>query len=167
MVSSRGTLTLGAVGLLVLLLLLASGCTGQQGTPATTTTPPTAAPTPTATPIGMPNPASVACRDAGGTVEIRNDSAGNQYGMCVFPNGTACEEWALYRGEGCKPANESAANQTGAGLANPASVHCVQAGGTVEIERDAAGNEYGMCTFPNGTSCEEWALFRGEGCRPG
>jgi hypothetical protein len=22
-----------------------------------------------------------------------------------------------------------------------------------------------MCTFPNGTSCEEWALFHGEGCQ--
>jgi putative hemolysin len=24
-----------------------------------------------------------------------------------------------------------------------------------------------MCTFKNGTSCEEWALFRGEGCKAG
>ena len=23
-----------------------------------------------------------------------------------------------------------------------------------------------MCTFKNGTSCEEWALYRGEGCNP-
>jgi predicted secreted protein/putative hemolysin len=53
------------------------------------------------------------------------------------------------------------------GMANPASVSCDQAGGAVEINKDAAGNEYGMCTFKNGTSCEEWALFRGEGCKPG
>ena len=39
--------------------------------------------------------------------------------------------------------------------------------GTVEIKKDASGNEYGMCTFKNGTSCEEWALYRGEGCKPG
>ena len=39
--------------------------------------------------------------------------------------------------------------------------------GTVEIKKDATGNEYGMCTFKNGTSCEEWALFRGEGCKSG
>ena len=52
-------------------------------------------------------------------------------------------------------------------MANPASVACGQAGGTVEIKKDATGNEYGMCTFKNGTSCEEWALYRGEGCKPG
>ena len=53
------------------------------------------------------------------------------------------------------------------GMANPASVSCVQSGGTLQINKDASGNEYGMCTFANGTSCEEWALFRGEGCEPG
>jgi predicted secreted protein len=36
----------------------------------------------------------------------------------------------------------------------------------VDIKKDASGNEYGMCTFKNGTSCEEWALFRNEGCKP-
>ena len=51
------------------------------------------------------------------------------------------------------------------GLANPASVYCGQVGGKTEIKKDAAGNEYGMCTFPNGSSCDEWALFRGE-CKP-
>jgi putative hemolysin len=45
------------------------------------------------------------------------------------------------------------ATQTMAGMANPASVSCEQAGGTVEIKKDAANNEYGMCTFKNGISC--------------
>ncbi len=57
--------------------------------------------------------------------------------------------------------------QPTSGMANPASVSCVQSGGTLHINKDAVGNEYGMCAFPNGTSCEEWALFRGEGCKPG
>jgi putative hemolysin len=52
-----------------------------------------------------------------------------------------------------------------AGLANPASVYCGQVGGKTEIKKDATGAEYGMCTFPNGSSCEEWALYRGE-CQP-
>jgi inhibitor of cysteine peptidase len=52
-------------------------------------------------------------------------------------------------------------------MPNPASVYCGQAGGSLEIKKDAAGGEYGMCTFTNGSSCEEWALFRGEGCLPG
>jgi putative hemolysin len=52
--------------------------------------------------------------------------------------------------------------QNGTGMANPASVYCGQVGGTTEIKKDAQGNEYGMCNFPNGTSYDEWALYRGE-----
>ena len=52
-----------------------------------------------------------------------------------------------------------------AGMANPASVNCANAGGTLEIITETSGNQYGMCTFPDGKSCEEWALFRGEGCK--
>jgi putative hemolysin len=48
------------------------------------------------------------------------------------------------------------------GIANPASEYCVQVGGNVSIMKDAQGNEYGVCNFPNGTSYDEWALFRGE-----
>jgi len=55
--------------------------------------------------------------------------------------------------------------QGSTGLANPASVYCGQVGGKTEIKKDATGAEYGICTFPNGSSCEEWALYRGE-CRP-
>jgi putative hemolysin len=59
-------------------------------------------PTPTAEPAaGMPNPASVYCEQQGGTLEIR-DSANGQYGVCHFPDGSQCEEWAYFRGE-CRP----------------------------------------------------------------
>ena len=61
----------------------------------------------------------------------------------------------------CKPGVAAAATTApSAGMANPASVACVNAGGKLEIKKDATGGEYGMCTFANGTSCEEWALFR-------
>jgi len=83
---------------MLVLVLLVSGCTQQAATP-----PGTATPTVTQTSAGMANPASVACGQAGGTVEIKKDATGNEYGMCTFRNGTSCEEWALYRGEGCKP----------------------------------------------------------------
>ena len=53
------------------------------------------------------------------------------------------------------------------GIANPASVNCGKIGGTTEIKTATDGGQYGMCTFSNGTSCEEWALFRNEGCKPG
>lgn len=46
-------------------------------------------------------------------------------------------------------------------IANPASVHCIEQGGSLELISNETGS-YGMCTLLNGTVCEEWALFRGE-----
>lgn len=51
-------------------------------------------------------------------------------------------------------------------LPNPASAYCKQQGGTLEIKKDAQGGEYGECTLPDGTVCEEWALYKRE-CGPG
>ncbi len=45
-------------------------------------------------------------------------------------------------------------------MANPASVYCVEKGGRVEIVKDAAGNQSGMCHLPGGEVIEEWALYR-------
>ena len=67
---------------------------------------------------------------------------------------------------GCVQQPTKTQQGTTSGIANPASVNCVNVGGTLKII-DSAGGQYGMCQFPNGTSCEEWALFRGEGCKPG
>jgi putative hemolysin len=53
---------------------------------------------------GLPNPASVYCEEQGYRVEIRTDDEGNQYGACVFPDGSECDEWAFFRGE-CGPAD--------------------------------------------------------------
>ncbi|MBN1304421.1 MAG: DUF333 domain-containing protein [Anaerolineales bacterium] len=50
-------------------------------------------------------------------------------------------------------------------LANPASVYCQEQGGRPEIINAADGSQTGVCYFPDGSSCEEWAYFRGE-CRP-
>ena len=46
-------------------------------------------------------------------------------------------------------------------MANPASVHCINAGGKLTIKRTPQG-EFGMCKLPSGKVCEEWALLRGE-----
>ena len=51
---------------------------------------------------GMPNPASVYCEQEGGKLVIRQDATGGQYGVCVFSDGSECEEWAFLRGE-CVP----------------------------------------------------------------
>ena len=47
------------------------------------------------------------------------------------------------------------------GLANPAAVNCIKKGGQLNIEKDGAGSEYGLCLFGNNRQCEEWALLRG------
>jgi putative hemolysin len=52
-----------------------------------------------------------------------------------------------------------------AGLPNPASTHCLDQGGRLEIVTLAEG-QVGVCVLADGSLCEEWALFRGE-CKPG
>jgi putative hemolysin len=47
-------------------------------------------------------------------------------------------------------------------LANPASVFCGEHRGKLEIKTDSTGGQYGICIFSDGSSCEEWAYFRGE-----
>jgi hypothetical protein len=56
----------------------------------------------------LPNPASAFCREQGGNLFIITTSDGSQYGVCIFPDGSACDEWDFYRGE-CGPTGNSAA----------------------------------------------------------
>ncbi len=55
--------------------------------------------------------------------------------------------------------------ETMTGIANPASVYCVESGYTSEIRMDAAGAQQGVCVFDDDTECEEWAYYNGE-CGP-
>ena len=45
------------------------------------------------------------------------------------------------------------------GMANPASVFCIQQGGQLHMVTETQGVR-GMCTFPDGHTIDEWALFR-------
>jgi putative hemolysin len=69
------------------------------------------------------------------------------------------------------PAPEPATTETpptaggGAGLANPASVNCVERGGRLEMIEGPGGTS-GVCLFDDGSRCEEWRFFRGQ-CNPG
>jgi len=56
---------------------------------------------PTAT-IEIPNPASVFCKENGGTLEMRQAADGSVAGFCHFSDGSECDEWAYFRGE-CRP----------------------------------------------------------------
>lgn len=63
----------------------------------------TAEPTATIIPeLNMPNPASVYCEQNGNRLVIVTATDGSQSGICIFPDGTSCDEWAYFRGE-CGP----------------------------------------------------------------
>jgi putative hemolysin len=66
---------------------------------------------------------------------------------------------AAPRGEGPKPA---ATETPQANMPNPASVYCKQNGNKLEIHTAADGSQNGVCVFPDGSTCDEWAYFRGE-----
>jgi putative hemolysin len=123
--------------------------------------------TPTAE-ANMPNPASVYCEEQGNKLEIITAEDGSQSSVCIFPDGSKCDEWAYFRGE-CKPGdsqNTPAPESTSeANMPNPASVYCEQQGNKLEIVTASDGSQSGVCIFPDGSSCDEWAYFRGE-CGP-
>jgi len=54
----------------------------------------------------MPNPASVYCEQQGNKLEIVTAADGSQTGVCIFPDGSSCDEWAYFRGE-CGPTKQS------------------------------------------------------------
>jgi putative hemolysin len=77
---------------------------------AACTTPPTHVPDSATTEIplaGIPNPASVNCEQNGNKLEIRTAADGSQSGICIFPDGSTCEEWAYFRGECGQAAQKS------------------------------------------------------------
>lgn len=49
----------------------------------------------------LANPASVYCKDQGGTSEIKTFASG-QKGFCLFSDSSQCEEWDFYRGDCAK-----------------------------------------------------------------
>lgn len=57
---------------------------------------------------------------------------------------------------GCSAGKEPA---PAIGIANPASVYCVEQGGRLEIVDTEAG-QVGMGHLPDGSVIEEWELFR-------
>lgn len=46
----------------------------------------------------MPNPASTYVHYLGYKLEIRKSPNGGEYGVCIFPDSSECEEWSFYRG---------------------------------------------------------------------
>jgi putative hemolysin len=67
---------------------------------------------------------------------------------------------------GCTASPSTVEPAQQAGLPNPASVYCEEQGGQLEIITAEDGSQSGLCLFPDGSRCDEWAFFRNE-CRPG
>jgi hypothetical protein len=103
-----------------------------------------AAPEPAATDMpqaGMPNPASVYCKEKGNKLEFRTAADGSQNGICVFPDGSTCEEWAYFRGE-CGPAAQK----------SPTPAMTVEA--TTEASGDDSGGDNPGSFMPPGATEE-------------
>ena len=149
------TLCLTLIALIGIAMPLLAGCTSPAVNPV---------PTPTPTPAaGIANPAAVYCTQQPDTrYEIRKNADGSEYGVCILPGGTVCDEWAYYRHECPAAATHTAATTTGAGIANPSATFCVSKNYTYQIVTNPDGSQSGNCVFPNGKACDGWAYFRGE-----
>jgi len=99
--------------------------------------------------LGMPCGGALDIKCQGGLLCMKNQSSVTSY---------SCVPGRLDMPPQEKPGKNST------GLANPASVNCIDKGGKLSIENGADGGEVGYCTMPNGAKCEEWAFFRSGTC---
>jgi putative hemolysin len=84
-------------------LLALGGCAMSAGTTTTATSAsvPHSVPSSPAThgPLGLANPAAVACSRAGGVHRVVRQADGGEAGLCHLPSGATCEAWAFFRGQ--------------------------------------------------------------------
>ncbi len=88
------------------------------------------------------------------------------FSLVVFMVGVLFLSACAPQGAGVQAKPTDTAQDKSAGLANPASVNCVDKGNRLEIRTAADGSQAGVCIFPDGSECDEWAYYRGE-CGPG
>lgn len=95
------------------------------------------------------NPASTNCVAKGGETVIQTRPDGAQYGLCMFQENRACEEWAMLRGDcpvgGMKTTGYDTVEQK----------FCAWAGGQTVAQENA------VCTFKDGTKCDNKAFYEG------
>ncbi|MGE5376668.1 MAG: DUF333 domain-containing protein, partial [Bacteroidota bacterium] len=133
--------------------------------------PPAIAPVPTDTPqADMPNPASVYCEQRGNRLEIRPATDGSQSGVCIFPDGSECDEWAYFRGE-ClpnPPVTAAPASPTQAApVSNPAGVIIDPRNGPREstgglLLYNPSGLTLGELVAPGAAAIHAAGRYRGE-----
>ncbi|HLD76322.1 MAG TPA: DUF333 domain-containing protein [Candidatus Norongarragalinales archaeon] len=101
--------------------------------------------------VGMANPAAVHCVNLGYENKIVDEPEG-QSGVCVFPDGSSCDDWAFFRGD-CGRAFSA----------------CAKAGGNLGatlMGPNGPVTSNSTCAFDDGTVCEEADLAAGT-CRKG
>lgn len=98
----------------------------------------------------MGNPASTNCIDNGGGEQNLYDVDGNQWAVCTFADGSACEEWALLRGECSK-------GETLAFITNCKKSHGVYKGYHIDTTKvdGAIQGFYYTCQYADGSVCFE------------
>ncbi len=94
--------------------------------------------------VGLANPASVYCEGLGYELELRTDDIGS-YGVCIFPDGSECDEWDFL-----------------AGRCGQEHSYCAQQGFLIETEEES---NIGKCVFTDGSFCMELDYFEGR-CEP-
>ena len=105
--------------------------------------------------VGLANPASTYCMQKGGTLTIKKNPSGAEYGVCYFEDNRQCEEWAFLRGD-CPYGGRRIT-----GYDDEAAIFCAISGGTVHMENKPVSCELpqsaGSCSaasfFANGSDC--------------
>ena len=77
---------------LILTFFALTACTGPQNQPSPTFNAGQESVVPDTPQADMPNPAAAACVEQGFVSEIRAAADGSQYGVCIFPDGSECDE---------------------------------------------------------------------------
>lgn len=97
---------------------------------------------------GLANPASVYCREQGGSLQIKKNNMGGEYGICYFMDNRQCEEWALLRGF-CPVGGIKVT-----GFNTDQEIYCAILGG-----QTFTGGQ--VCAFSNGAECNLNDLYDG------
>jgi putative hemolysin len=94
----------------------------------------------------VPNPASLYCKELGYKSELRADASGNQYEVCIFPDGSECRSWDFLRAK-----------------CGQKFTFCEQQGFRIENrveDKKTWKMEYAVCVFPDGSERPEWEFFQ-------
>jgi putative hemolysin len=101
--------------------------------------------------VGVANPASVNCENVNGTLTSLYEEDGGEYAVCIFDDGSACEEWVLLR-EDCEK-----------GSMLIFETYCANNGGVLTyttLDSDV-NREYRICTIGD-SQCEENSYYSGD-----